>query len=456
MESENPQNPTNGLENERFIIPGYYTFNKNQNESQQNLKAKVLIGYSLIKWMGGISKEDVLLFLVYIKMFLLFIYKKVNINQFDPTINQNPELILPANEIKINDYSQSASEKYKYNDNIHRTMLDFKDNDTDTQIIRRNQIIEAYTGYNSRYSTFTHKKQLNTKPCTPKNHYTEKVIFGKSPSYNSLHSKVSSLNVQTQKSQIDALRNQIKDALKLEPEIGFQKTPVFDSYIRDELEKRSSIENELKTRMTISGKPNLPINIDQIIRNAFSTRMVCNLNNVTVGSRDLETLLNGRSKDELSFPKVHCFSTFFYTTLAKGGYVRVKRWTKKVNLFEKDYVILPVHLGNHWCCAVIDIKGKKIEYFDSLLGDNMTCLNILANYLSEESNSKLDTGFDVGEFRLETPKAIPRQLNGYDCGVFACTFAEYSSRKANLDFSQKDAEYLRKKMMLEIIQNKLL
>jgi len=40
----------------------------------------------------------------------------------------------------------------------------------------------------------------------------------------------------------------------------------------------------------------------------------------------------------------------------------------KFSLFSLDYVIIPVHLGMHWVCAVLDIKRKVIEYFDSLHG----------------------------------------------------------------------------------------
>lgn len=30
----------------------------------------------------------------------------------------------------------------------------------------------------------------------------------------------------------------------------------------------------------------------------------------------------------------------------------VKRWTKNVNIFAVRYIIIPVHLGVHWCLCV--------------------------------------------------------------------------------------------------------
>ena len=43
-------------------------------------------------------------------------------------------------------------------------------------------------------------------------------------------------------------------------------------------------------------------------------------------------------------PQVYAFNTFFYPTLIKDGYSRLKRWTRKVDLFSYDIVLIPVHL----------------------------------------------------------------------------------------------------------------
>ena len=36
-------------------------------------------------------------------------------------------------------------------------------------------------------------------------------------------------------------------------------------------------------------------------------------------------------------------------------------------ILEVDRVIMPVHLGNHWTCALIDLKARELRYFDSML-----------------------------------------------------------------------------------------
>ncbi|KAF9897475.1 SUMO1 sentrin specific peptidase 1, partial [Lobosporangium transversale] len=168
-------------------------------------------------------------------------------------------------------------------------------------------------------------------------------------------------------------------------------------------------------------------------------------------------LIMARSKESTELPKVHVFSTFFYKTLSENGYEKVRRWTKKIKIFDMDYVLIPIHhSGNHWTTAVIDMKKKRIEYYDSLLGNNPKCFLLLRNYLESESQDKLKKPFDFHGWENDCPKDIPTQKNGFDCGVFTCTFIEFKSRgQDQLDFSQRNMDYLRKKIALSIINKSL-
>lgn len=50
---------------------------------------------------------------------------------------------------------------------------------------------------------------------------------------------------------------------------------------------------------------------------------------------------------------MHAYNTFLYGHLApKYDYARVKRWTRKIDIFTYDYLLIPVHLGMHWCMCV--------------------------------------------------------------------------------------------------------
>lgn len=115
-------------------------------------------------------------------------------------------------------------------------------------------------------------------------------------------------------------------------------------------------------------------------------------------------LLVERSK-ESRLPSVNAFNTFFYPKLLKSGYAAVRRWTKKMDIFSKDILLVPVHLGVHWCLAVslrghnsvhnrlaadiavfelsisvsqvVDFRKKSIMYYDSMGGKNNEACKLL-------------------------------------------------------------------------------
>uniref|UniRef100_A0AC34R3D4 Ubiquitin-like protease family profile domain-containing protein n=1 Tax=Panagrolaimus sp. JU765 TaxID=591449 RepID=A0AC34R3D4_9BILA len=153
---------------------------------------------------------------------------------------------------------------------------------------------------------------------------------------------------------------------------------------------------------------------------------------------------------------VYAFQTFFYTTLCQRGYGGVKRWTKKVDVFSYDIWLVPVHLQVHWCMAVVDLQNKTIEYYDSMLGKNSVVFELLTEYLSSESMDKRKQPLNTNDWKLIRKCDIPTQQNGSDCGMFSCKFGEYASRRAEIDFSQKNMPYFRQRMVYEICQQQLM
>ena len=113
--------------------------------------------------------------------------------------------------------------------------------------------------------------------------------------------------------------------------------------------------------------------------------------------------------EKSDLPKVHCFNTFFFTKLATpankgGGYESVKRWTRRVDIFSLDILIIPIHLGAHWVCGVVDFRNKSIFYFDSLHGLRSDYFHIISDYLNKESQAKKNTDFDVSTWNKIAPK----------------------------------------------------
>ncbi len=67
---------------------------------------------------------------------------------------------------------------------------------------------------------------------------------------------------------------------------------------------------------------------------------------------------------EIDRKRSHIFSTHFYSMLTSQmtkSDIR-SNWTKNVNLFEKDFIVVPICEKKHWFVAVIclmDSDGKK-------------------------------------------------------------------------------------------------
>ncbi|TPX41989.1 hypothetical protein SeMB42_g05327 [Synchytrium endobioticum] len=72
--------------------------------------------------------------------------------------------------------------------------------------------------------------------------------------------------------------------------------------------------------------------------------------------------------------KVHVYNTFFFETLTKKSqtgkkgpeqqkeqYDRVKKWTSKVDIFAKDFLIIPINENLHWLLAVIYKPGAILN-----------------------------------------------------------------------------------------------
>uniref|UniRef100_A0A8C3KB11 SUMO specific peptidase 2 n=1 Tax=Calidris pygmaea TaxID=425635 RepID=A0A8C3KB11_9CHAR len=163
-----------------------------------------------------------------------------------------------------------------------------------------------------------------------------------------------------------------------------------------------------------------------------------------------------RNKKE-GYPAVHAFSTFFYSKLSAWGYKAVRRWTRNVDLFKQDIILVPVHLRLHWTLAVIDVREKVIKHFDSM-GQKGDAICKIFKYLQEESREKRNVELNISEWTIRSMGAheIPQQLNGSDCGVFTCKYADYISQDKPMNFTQTHMPYFRRKMVWEIIHQQLL
>jgi sentrin-specific protease 1 len=170
-------------------------------------------------------------------------------------------------------------------------------------------------------------------------------------------------------------------------------------------------------------------------------------------------LLMERSDEgqERGRPRVYAMNTFFIPRLLQTGHSALKRWTRKVDIFSYDVIPVPVHVGQvHWCMAIIHLKNKTIKYYDSMGHPNYRVLDALEQYLKDESMDKKKVDFDMAGWSKECVRECPRQMNGSDCGVFSCMFAEFICRDSDISFAQQHMQYFRNKMIYEIATGKLI
>uniref|UniRef100_A0A5B6Z6E4 Putative ubiquitin-like-specific protease 2B isoform X2 n=1 Tax=Davidia involucrata TaxID=16924 RepID=A0A5B6Z6E4_DAVIN len=165
--------------------------------------------------------------------------------------------------------------------------------------------------------------------------------------------------------------------------------------------------------------------------------------------------------------RLHFFNSFFFRKLAdldkdpssafegRAAFQRVRKWTRKVNLFEKDYVFIPVNFNYHWSLIVICHPGEVAEFqdedvekslkvpcilhMDSIKGSHTGLKDLVQSYLWEEwKERQKETDEDISSRFLNlrfVPLELPQQQNSFDCGLFLLHYVERFLEDAPVNFS---------------------
>ncbi|CAK5074923.1 unnamed protein product [Meloidogyne enterolobii] len=124
----------------------------------------------------------------------------------------------------------------------------------------------------------------------------------------------------------------------------------------------------------------------------------------------------------------------------------VKNWTKKVDIFSKDYVVVPINEEIHWYLAIIvnphagvfdmdgeakynpsDSSGPFLILIDPALDKHLDVRQQLSEYLHLEyadKHKKDGKYFKRESLQVIQPTLIPQQKGYIDCGLFLLHFAE--------------------------------
>jgi len=219
----------------------------------------------------------------------------------------------------------------------------------------------------------------------------------------------------------------------------------------------AQLHNDIVTVLTGASNviTNYNINITRIDLNGLTGENWVNDNIIEVYMQMVAERSNTKTWRNLGRPRLYCMSTYFFISLIKRGHGAMQRWTKDVDIFSYDIILIPIHQEDHWCLATVDFRSPGVFYYDSMASHNMPALSAILGYLQSEHLSKKGSELNVTNFAKEIVDC-PQQENGADCGIFACKFAEFISREAPVNFTQEDMPYYRKRMIWEIAKKQLL
>ncbi|XP_016572899.1 ubiquitin-like-specific protease 1D isoform X3 [Capsicum annuum] len=175
-----------------------------------------------------------------------------------------------------------------------------------------------------------------------------------------------------------------------------------------------------------------------------------------------------KTKPHADVDEYHFFNTYFYQKLKEAVlskqnekealFVRLRRWWKGVNIFEKAYIFLPIHEDLHWSLIIICVPDKEDQdqlgpvllHLDSLrLHCSKTLFATIRKFLVQEWKF-LRQGevppLPISDKLWENlPRRIdeniipvPQQRNEYDCGLFVLFFMERFIEEVHGRLKRKD------------------
>jgi hypothetical protein len=125
----------------------------------------------------------------------------------------------------------------------------------------------------------------------------------------------------------------------------------------------------------------------------------------------------------------------------------------------KEVIITPHCVPDHWCCATVDLRSKKLAYYDPFYtGPYRTrALDALSSYIDQAHTEQARAPVDTASF--ERPVyTTPRQPDGVSCGV--CVLAEIQriadrgmESRRNHEFTETELSRCRAYWACAIIDN---
>ncbi|XP_043814410.1 probable ubiquitin-like-specific protease 2A isoform X2 [Manihot esculenta] len=165
----------------------------------------------------------------------------------------------------------------------------------------------------------------------------------------------------------------------------------------------------------------------------------------------------------------HFFNSFFFRKLVdldkdprnscegRQAFQCVHKWTRNVDLFEKDYIFIPVNYSLHWSLIVICHPGEvanfrgKMMNLEGLLKYHASCTWILLEEVTGASRILFKVTYvksgkrgivtlwimylQISHFYRLSHLSCPQQENSFDCGLFLLHYVELFLEEVPINFS---------------------
>uniref|UniRef100_A0A8D8WVL1 Sentrin-specific protease 1 n=1 Tax=Cacopsylla melanoneura TaxID=428564 RepID=A0A8D8WVL1_9HEMI len=113
----------------------------------------------------------------------------------------------------------------------------------------------------------------------------------------------------------------------------------------------------------------------------------------------------------------------------------IVRYAVRQRLLSKKIIFIPIIEHSHCTLLIAHMQTKSIFYLNSFRGPEiaMTHAKRLLSLLSVLSEQYYMQEFRTNEWKLYVPTEVCVQRNGYDCGTYVCTFADFILSKTTTE-----------------------
>ena len=150
-------------------------------------------------------------------------------------------------------------------------------------------------------------------------------------------------------------------------------------------------------------------------------------------------------------PKIHCYLRQFFESTKR------ENWASKVTVFDKAIVLIPILIKaiHHWVLVAFFPLIKIVIYYDSLQKTEHQFASRFSSSSKLVSKTRLAQDRTTPNGNLVDEPHVPKQENGFDCGVFVCQMAERLSRRSEFDFDQSQMPAIRIQMIEQIVAGEI-